>query len=205
MKKKILLDIDEVFCFSGYVELINEFLHTNYTVDDFSEYYISDIAIPKERKKEFYDFISKRNQYENSQLLPGALESIKKLSKYYDIYHCSDCRNPFDMANSGRIYKGKFEMLHSLIPEDVIPTRNYIFTGAKEICTGDIQIDDLVSNLNPHISLKILFPSYHNKKISNIDLASRGIIRAGYDYHTGWQEVCKILLNTEDITDSNDK
>lgn len=205
MKKKILLDIDEVFCFSGYVELINEFLHTNYTVDDFSEYYISDIAIPKERKKEFYDFISKRNQYENSQLLPGALESIKKLSKYYDIYHCSDCRNPFDMANSGRIYKGKFEMLHSLIPEDVIPTRNYIFTGAKEICTGDIQIDDLVSNLNSHIGLKILFLSYHNKKISNIDLASRGIIRAGYDYQTGWQEVCKILLNGEDIKDSSDK
>lgn len=101
MKKKILLDIDEVICFSGYVELVNEFLHTNYTVDDFSEYYISDIAIPKERKKEFYDFISKRNQYENRQLLPGALESIKKLSKYYDIYPCSDCRNPFDMANSG--------------------------------------------------------------------------------------------------------
>ena len=109
------------------------------------------------------------------------------------------------MANSGRIYKGKFEMLHSLIPEDLIPARNYIFTGAKEICTGDIQIDDLVSNLNPHIRLKTLFPSYHNKKISNIDLASRGIIRAGYDYHNGWQEVCKILLNTEDITDSNDK
>lgn len=202
MKKKILLDIDEVFCFSGYVELINEFLHTNYTVDDFSEYYISNIPIPKERKKEFYEFISKRNQYENPQLLLGALESIKRLSKYYDI---CDCRNPFDMANSGRIYKGKFEMLHSLIPEDVIPARNYIFTGAKEICTGDIQIDDLVSNLNPHIGLKILFPSYHNKKISNIDLASRGIIRAGYDYQTGWQEVCKILLNAEDIKDSSDK
>lgn len=202
MKKKILLDIDEVFCFSGYVELINEFLHTNYTVDDFSEYYISDIAIPKERKKEFYEFISKRNQYENPQLLLGALESIKRLSKYYDI---CDCRNPFDMANSGCIYKGKFEMLHSLISEDVIPARNYIFIGAKEICTGDIQIDDLVSNLNPHIGLKILFPSYHNKKISNIDLASRGIIRAGYDYQTGWQEVCKILLNAEDIKDSSDK
>lgn len=109
------------------------------------------------------------------------------------------------MANSGRIYKVKFEMLHSLIPEEVIPARNYIFTGAKEICTGDIQIDDLVSNLNPHIGLKILFPSYHNKKISNIDLASRGIIRAGYDCQTGWQEVCKILLNAEDIKDSSDK
>ena len=35
MKKKILLDIDEVFCFSGYLELVNEFLNTNYTIDDF--------------------------------------------------------------------------------------------------------------------------------------------------------------------------
>ena len=45
MKKKILLDIDEVFCFSGYLELVNEFLNTNYTIDDFTEYYIDEVAI----------------------------------------------------------------------------------------------------------------------------------------------------------------
>ena len=195
MKKKILLDIDEVFCFSGYLELVNEFLNTNYTIDDFTEYYIDEVAIPGDRKQEFYQFISTKDQYENPVLLPGTLETIKILSKYYDIYPCSHCRNPFDLKNSGRIFKSKFELLYRLIPEDVIPPKNYIFTGAKDICRADIQIDDLVSNLNPTIPIRILFPSYHNKNISNEELKEKGILRAGYDYHTGWQEVAKILLD----------
>ena len=85
MKKKILLDIDEVFCFSGYLELVNEFLNTNYIIDDFTEYYIDEVAISKDRKQEFYQFISTKDQYENPVLLPGTLETIKILSKYYDI------------------------------------------------------------------------------------------------------------------------
>lgn len=197
MKKKILLDIDEVFCFSGYLELVNEFLKTNYTIDDFTEYYIDEVAIPEDRKQEFYQFISTKNQYENPVLLPGTLETIKKLSEYYDIYPCSDCRNPFDLKNSGRIFKSKFEMLYRLIPEDVIPPKNYIFTGAKDICRADIQIDDLVSNLNPAIPVKILFPSYHNKNVSDEELVEKGIIRAGRDYHTGWQNIAQILLEPE--------
>ena len=36
---------------------------------------------------------------------------------------------------------------------------------------------------------------YHNKNISNEKLKEQGILRAGYDYHTGWQEVAKILLD----------
>ena len=195
MKKKILLDIDEVFCFSGYLELVNEFLNTNYKIDDFDDYYIDEVAIPEDKKEEFYKFASTKDQYANPVILPGAIDAISILSKYYDIYPCSDCRNPFDLKKSGRIFKSKFELLYRLIPEDVIPPKNYIFTGAKDICRADIQIDDLVSNLNPAIPIKILFPSYHNKNISNEELKEKGILRAGYDYHTGWQEVAKILLD----------
>ena len=204
MKKKILLDIDEVFCFSGYLELVNEFLNTNYTIDDFSEYYIDEVAIPEDRKEAFYEFISTKDQYENPSFLPGSLETIKKLSKYYDIYPCSDCRNPFDLKNSGRIFKSKFDMLYRLISEDVIPPKNYIFTGAKDICIADIQIDDLISNLNPAIPIRILFPSYHNKNISDEELKEKGILRAGYDYHTGWQEVAKILLDKKILEEKED-
>lgn len=195
MKKKILLDIDEVFCFSGYLELVNEFLNTNYKIDDFDDYYIDEVAISEDKKEEFYKFASTKDQYANPVILPGAIDAISILSKYYDIYPCSDCRNPFDLKNSGRIFKSKFDMLYRLIPEDVIPVKNYIFTGAKNVCVGDIQIDDLVSNLNPNIKVKILFPSYHNKNVSEDELKAKKIIRAGYDYHTGWQNVCKILLS----------
>lgn len=197
MKKKILLDIDEVFCFSGYLELVNEFLGTDYKIDDFSDYYIDEVAIPKDKKAEFYKFASTKDQYANPVILPGAIEAISLLSKYYDIYPCSDCRNPFDLKNSGCIFKSKFEMLYRLIPEEVIPAKNYIFTGAKNVCVGDIQIDDLVSNLNSNTKVKILFPSYHNKNASEEKLKNLGIIRAGYDYHTGWDEVLNILVKPE--------
>ena len=35
-KKVLLLDVDEVIVFSGFLPLINEFLHTNYKIDDFT-------------------------------------------------------------------------------------------------------------------------------------------------------------------------
>ena len=194
-KKSILLDVDEVICFSGYLELVNEFLHTNYTIDDFEEYYIDTVAIPDDQKPQFYQFIRTKDQYANRETLPGALDAIKSLSRYYDIYICSDCISTFDIDDSGRIFKNKFDYLHKLIPEDVIPVKNYIFTGAKNMCIADIQIDDLVSNLNTKIPIKILFPSYHNKNVSEDELKAKKIIRAGYDYHTGWQNVCKILLS----------
>ncbi len=60
-KKDLLLDIDEVFCFSGLLEAINDFLGSNYAIDDFSDYYIDEVAIPKERFDEFNKFLSKRN------------------------------------------------------------------------------------------------------------------------------------------------
>lgn len=196
-KKTILLDVDEVICFSGYLELVNEFLHTNYTIDDFEDYYIDEAIIPEDKKREYYQFIRTKNQYANRKTLPGALEGITALSKYYDIYICSDCRNPFDLDDSGRIFKNKFDYLHHLIPENIIPAKNYIFTGAKNMCVADIQVDDLVSNLNPKIPVRILFPSYHNKKVSAEELKEKGIIRAGYDYHTGWQNLCNILLQPQ--------
>ena len=37
-KKSILLDVDEVICFSGFLEAVNEFLNTSYVIDDFKVY-----------------------------------------------------------------------------------------------------------------------------------------------------------------------
>lgn len=204
-KLKLLLDVDEVICFSGYLELVNEFLNTNYKIDDFTNYYIDEEAIPKEKMQEFNQFISTKNQYENPVFLPGAKSAIKRLSKYYDIYLCTDCRNPFDLKNSGRIFASKFDLLFKTFEQDIIPAKNYIFTGAKNLFQADIQVDDLASNLDSNIPIKILFPSYHNKMISEEELIKRGIIRAGFDWKTGWLETEKILMeiikNYEDTKD----
>lgn len=192
-KESILLDIDEVVCFSGYLELVNEFLNTNYSIDDFKNYYIDEEAIGSERMDEFNEFIKGRNHYENPIFLPNAVRVLKKLSKYYDIYPLSACISAFDLENSGKFFKDKFDFLYNTFTQEEIPAKNYIFTSSKELVHGDIQIDDLLSNLSNNVSLRILFPSYHNKDMSVEDALKLDVIKAGDEWEKGWINVEKIL------------
>lgn len=191
-KKKILLDVDEVICFSGFLEAVNEFMNTNYVIDDFTNYYIDEAAIPKEKFNEFNKFLKNRNMYENAHILPESIETIEKLSEVYDIYICSSCVNPFDIESSGRMFSDKYNFLIKNLP--FIKPGNFIFTSAKHMFKADIQIDDRLQNFDDSIETKIFFPSYHNKDITDEMLEEKGIIRAGYDWRNGWEEIEKILL-----------
>lgn len=191
-KKDLLLDVDEVICFSGYLEAVNDFLNTNYTIDDFDKYYIDAQVVPKEKISEFNEFVSKRNLYDYTSFLPGAIETIKKLNEKYNIYILSACINPFDLDNSGIQFKNKYDFLRKNLP--FINPRNFIFTSSKHMLKADIQIDDYIVNFDSDVKLKILFPAYHNKDLDENLLKEKNIIRAGYDWKTGWEEVSKILL-----------
>lgn len=191
-KKVLLLDIDEVFCFSGFLDAINDFLGSNYEIDDFTDYYIDEAVIPKERFDEFNEFLNNRNLYENAHILPYAVEVLKELNHIYNIYICSSCINPFNITGSGRLFNDKYNFLITSIP--FIKPEHFIFTNAKHLFKADIQIDDRLSNFDESIETKILFPSYHNKTIRNKELTKNGILRAGLDWRTGWLEVASILL-----------
>ncbi len=160
-KKSILLDVDEVICFSGFLQAVNDFMGIDYEID-FKEYYIDEVAIPKERFNEFNQLLKQRNLYENPVFLPHAIETIKKLNEKY-----------------------------------FIKPEHFIFTSAKQLFKADIQIDDCLSHLDSSIEIKILFPSYHNKTISNDELEKNGILRAGNDWREGWTYIAKFLL--EDV------
>ena len=41
--KKLIIDVDDVICEGSYLSLLNKFLKTNYTYDDFKSYYLQDI------------------------------------------------------------------------------------------------------------------------------------------------------------------
>lgn len=194
-KKDLLLDVDEVICFSGYLEAVNDFLNTNYNIDDFDCYYIDEKVIPKERFKEFNEYVSKRNLYDYTSFLPGAIETIKKLNEKYEIYICSACLNIFDLDNSGIQFKNKYDFLRKNLP--FINPQKFILTSSKNMVKADIQIDDYLPNFDNDTKLKILFPSYHNKNIDDEILKEKNIIRAGYDWKTGWKEISKILLKNE--------
>lgn len=198
-KKDLLLDIDEVFCFSGFLNAINCFLGSNYVIDDFSDYYMDEAVIPKESFNEFNEFLNNRNLYENAQILPYAEEVLKELNEFYNIYPCSSCINPFNIIGSSRLFADKYNFLITSLP--FIKPEHFIFTNAKHLFRADIQIDDRLSNLNESIETKILFPSYHNKNIRNNKLIQKGILRAGYDWRTGWLEVANILLEPSKVKD----
>ena len=196
MKKlRLLLDVDEVICFSMYLEYINEFLKAEYSMDNFTEYYLEESVIPKEKMAEFNNFIESKNLYENPTMLPGAIEAIKRLSAYYEIFICSDCVNPFAKENSGIMYKYKYDFLYKTFSQDIIPCKNYIFTGTKDIFVADVQVDDLVRNFSSNVPLKLLFPAYHNKEVPEEILKEKGIIRSGYDWRKGWHVLEKQLMD----------
>lgn len=202
-KKNLLLDIDDVFCFPGFLNAINDFLESSYVIDDFSEYYIDKAVIPKERFDEFNKFLDSRNLYENAQILPYANEVLKELNYIYNIYPCSSCINPFNIIGSGRLFANKYNYLINSLP--FIKPEHFIFTNSKHLFKADVQIDDILSNLDKHIETSILFPSYHNKTIPNEELSKKGILRAGYDWRTGWLEVANILLDQSQIKDDEIK
>ena len=194
-KKNVLLDVDDVICFAGFLDYANEFMNTNYEIDDIKTYFIDDTIIPQNKIKEYNKFLNSKNIYENAHILPNAIESIKKLSEYYNIIICSACINPYDVENSGKYFKDKYDFLIKTLP--FLKPESFIFTNTKNIIKADIQIDDRVSNLVNDIPIKILFPSYHNKEIADEYLSSKNIIRAGKDWRTGWQNVLDILIKKE--------
>jgi len=196
MKKRILLDVDEVICFSGFLEVSNEFMGTDFDIDYFTDYYIDEVLVPKERFDEFNRFLLGKNLYENAKLLPNGVRVIEKLNKYYDIYPCTSCINPFDLNGSGKLFKDKYDFLLKTIP--FIRPQNFIFTDTKNLFKADIQIDDRIQKLeSSDVKIKILFPSYHNKSISDEELKEKNIIRAGYDWREGWNNIEKILLKPQ--------
>lgn len=192
VRKKILLDVDEVICSSGFLSAVNEFLGTNYEIDDFTDYYIDRKAIPKEQIEEFKEFVNNRNLYENTYILPGATEVIKRLNEVYDIYICSACVNGLNVEGSGKIFMDKYNFLIKNF--SFLNPEHFIFTNTKNLFKADIQIDDRLSNLDDEIEIKILFPSYHNKNVTDEELKQKGVLRAGYDWRNGWNEIEKILL-----------
>ena len=192
-KPNLLLDVDEVICFEGFLDAVNDFLGTTYQIDDFTDYFIDEVTIPKEQFQEFQEFIRKRNLYETAKLLPGAQETIAALRAKYEIFFLSSCVNPFDLEGSGKLFQDKYNYLRSTLPD--IHPGNYIFTSAKHLIHADVQIDDLLKNLNDNNTVQILFPSYHNRDVTEEELAKRNVIRAGTDWRHGWEEVGKILLD----------
>lgn len=184
---KLMIDMDDVICTGGFIKIVNNFLNTNYDMEDAKGYYIQDL-IPDDRKKEWTKFFEKSNLYDYAELLPDACEVIEKLNKKYELYIVTAYVFKDSEEISGNILKNKFNYLYEKLP--FISPNQYIFINNKQLLDTDIIIDDRLSNLKGNARLKILFPAYHNKEfINNKSDNEDGIICV-----KGWKDIEKILL-----------
>lgn len=188
--KKLFIDVDDVICDNGFLVLLNDFLQSDYTVDDFSTYYIEDSVIhDEEQKKEFYKYIANKNTYDNAYLFPRAKEVLEKLNKVYDIYICSSCAIdiPGLKEASGVFYLNKYNYLIENLP--FLDINKFIFTGCKNVFKADIQIDDRLSHLQGDVETKLLYSAFHNKEYTDEYLSSIGVTRVN-----SWDDIERILL-----------
>jgi len=185
-KKKIMIDIDDVICDSNFLILLNDFLGSNYTIDDFHDYHIENIIPTAEKKIEFYNFITTQQIYGKTKLKDNCVETIKKLNENYDVYICSAFVIDNAVEQCGFACEQKYNFLRKYF--SFLNPHKIIFTSSKEIINADIKIDDKPSNLE-NAKTKLLFTAYHNKNLNNKELAELGITRVN-----NWDEIAKILL-----------
>ncbi len=185
-RKKLLVDFDDTICESVTLTIVNRFLGTNYTLQDFDDYMIDD-KIPPEKLNEYFEHYFDVDPYENLPFIEGAKEALEKLNKKYDVYICSSCILTKSPASSAKLFTSKFNYLVKNLP--FLDPAKFIFTSSKDVCCGDILIDDYFHNFKSNIPTKLLFDSYHNKKLTEEELKARGVQRV-----MGWKHICEILL-----------
>lgn len=183
MKKRIMVDMDDVITTGGFLHLINEYLKTNYTEDDFESFYMQDI-VPN--KDEFFKWFKTHNMYDYCSLTPNVYEVLEKLSKNYEIFIDTSYIIRDIIKDTAFLLPQKYEFLINTFP--FINPNNIIFLGNKSVLNCDIKIDDRIDNLDG-AKTKILFTAWHNKNISKDELNNKGIKRAN-----NWKEIENIFL-----------
>ena len=183
MKKRIMVDMDDVITTGGFLHLINEYLKTNYTEDDFESFYMQDI-VPN--KDEFFKWFKTHNMYDYCSLTPNVYEVLEKLSKNYEIFIVTSYIIRDIIKDTAFLLPQKYEFLINTFP--FINPNNIIFLGNKSVLNCDIKIDDRIDNLDG-AKTKILFTAWHNKNISKDELNSKSIKRAN-----NWKEIENIFL-----------
>ncbi len=183
MKKRIMVDMDDVITTGGFLYLINQYLGTNYKEDDFNSFYMQDI-IPD--KDEFFNWFKKHNMYDYCTLVPNVYETLKKLSHKYEIFIGTSYIIRDIVNDTAFLLPQKYNFLIKNFP--FINPNNFVFLGNKSVLNCDIKIDDRIDNLQS-AKTKILFTAWHNKNIPREKLREQNIKRAN-----DWIEIENMLL-----------
>ena len=190
--KKLMIDLDETICSPAYLEEVNKYLGTNYQYEDINTYFVEDVMDEDTREKFLDYFYQNINVYQNAHLIPHAIDVIKKLSEFYEIYIVSAFVDKRRVKESSIMAKYKYEWILENMP--FIDPKKVIMTGSKDIILCDIKIDDKLSNLKGYGTTKLLLDHMHNRRYSFEELENLGVKRV-YD----WDQILSILLESESV------
>jgi len=183
VNKSLMIDMDDVICTGGFLYLINYYLGSNYTYDDFKDFYMQDI-IPD--KDDFFEWFSTQNMYDYCYLNDGCYDTMKALNKEYNLFIATDYVWREIADKCGYIVGQKFDYLQKNLP--FINPRQYIFLANKNVLKMDIKLDDKISNLDD-AKMRLLFSAYHNMEYTDELLSIMRIERM-----RDWYDVKKKLL-----------
>lgn len=177
---RIAIDMDEVIAdaLAEHIRLYNERWGKSVHQDQLVGRHLSDIVDPEHLPslREFLD----EAFFANLEVMPGAQEVIKKLSKQHDVYITTAAMEvPRSLAS-------KYTWLQQHFP--FLSPMNYVFCGDKSIVDADYLIDDQARHFDKFKGVGILFDAPHNRKLT------------GYTRVRNWYEVealfCKELADT---------
>lgn len=185
MKKmrSIMVDMDEVITDGNFLRIVEKFMGKKFG-DTHDSYFLQELL--GDRKDEFFKDFKNVNIYEDAELLPDCYDVLKRLSKYYKIYICTDYIWPEVVADCGNFLKYKYEYLYKAL--DFLDPRCYIFTGDKSVINCDVRIDDKLKNIEG-ADVKLLYTAYHNTLITDEELDEIGVVRVN-----GWKDIERVLL-----------
>ena len=168
--QRICVDMDEVMAdtLAEHLRRYNQTFAEAMTTADLVGKGIWEVT-PAERQQQLRAFLDAEDFFEDLDLMPGAQEVLRGLSKRFEIFIASQA---MVVPNS---LGPKYRWLQRHFP--FIPATHYVFCGDKSILLADYLIDDQPRNLSIFKGTGLLFTAPHN-------LTTTGFIRVD-----NWKQV----------------
>jgi 5'-nucleotidase len=168
--QRICVDMDEVMAdtLAEHLRRYNETFSEAVTPADLVGKSLWDLT-PLERQQQLRAFLDAEDFFEDLELMPGAQDVLRSLSKVYEIFIATQAMVvPNSLGPKYRWLQRHFSF---------IPATHYVFCGDKSILRADYLIDDQPRNLHLFTGTGLLFTAPHN-------LTTTGLIRVD-----NWKQV----------------
>ena len=158
IKRRIAIDMDDVMAAAGkkILATYNNIIGTDFSETDFEGKGYYEI-LDEKHSSVIRAEILKPGFFIDMEVMPDAVEVIKKLHERFDIFVVSAAT---EFPNS---LKEKIDWLAEHFP--FISWKNIVLCGDKTIISADFLIDDHEKNLRPFKGKALMFDAIHNQKV----------------------------------------